>query len=378
MARIAVNTRLLLEDKMEGIGWFAYETLKRITNDHPEHEFIFIFDRPYSKKFIFNNNVKPVVLFPPARHPFLYLIYFHWVLPLYLSFKKVDLFISPDGIMPLKLSAPVLNVIHDINFEHRPKDLPFWHRWFYTRYYKKYAHACTRLATVSEYSKQDMVKTYGIEPSKIDVVYNGANEKYAPLDEEAQHKVRHRYANGRPYFVYVGSINPRKNIANLLRAFDAFKKETASDLKLVLVGNKMQDNSEVNTVYMEMIQKQDVLFLGRVSTSDLKDILASAYALTYVPFFEGFGIPILEAMYCEIPVITSNTTSMPEVAGQATLLVDPHSVKAIKEAMVEIYTNQEHRKELIKKGKLQRKKFSWDLTADKLWLSIEKVLQQKD
>src|SRR3954468_23054726 len=104
MARIAVNTRLLLEDKMEGIGWFAYETLKRITTDHPEHEFIFIFDRPYSTKFIFANNVKPVVLFPPARHPFLYLIYFHWVLPLYLSLKKVDLFISPDGIMPLKLS----------------------------------------------------------------------------------------------------------------------------------------------------------------------------------------------------------------------------------------------------------------------------------
>ncbi|MDF2455692.1 MAG: rfaG [Cytophagaceae bacterium] len=378
MARIAVNTRLLLEDKMEGIGWFAYETLKRITTDHPEHEFIFIFDRPYSKKFIFNNNVKPVVLFPPARHPFLYLIYFHWVLPLYLSFKKVDLFISPDGIMPLKLSAPVLNVIHDINFEHRPKDLPFLHRWFYTRYYKKYAQACNRLATVSEYSKQDIVKTYGIDASKIDVVYNGANEKYAPLDEEAQHKVRHRYANGRPYFVYVGSINPRKNIANLLRAFDAFKKEVASDLKLVLVGNKMQDNSEVNTVYMEMIHKQDVLFLGRVSTSDLTAILASAYALTYVPFFEGFGIPILEAMYCDVPVITSNTTSMPEVAEDAALLVDPHSVKAIKEAMAEIYTNHEHRKELIKKGKLQRKKFSWDLTADKLWLSVEKVLQHKD
>jgi glycosyltransferase involved in cell wall biosynthesis len=234
------------------------------------------------------------------------------------------------------------------------------------------------LATVSEYSKQDIVKTYGIDASKIDVVYNGANEKYAPLDEEAQHKVRHRYANGRPYFVYVGSINPRKNIANLLRAFDAFKKEVASDLKLVLVGNKMQDNSEVNTVYMEMIHKQDVLFLGRVSTSDLTAILASAYALTYVPFFEGFGIPILEAMYCDVPVITSNTTSMPEVAEDAALLVDPHSVKAIKEAMAEIYTNHEHRKELIKKGKLQRKKFSWDLTADKLWLSVEKVLQHKD
>ncbi|HSZ71351.1 MAG TPA: glycosyltransferase family 1 protein [Cytophagaceae bacterium] len=377
MAKIAVNTRLLLEDKMEGIGWFTYETMKRMVIDHPEHEFLFIFDRPYSKKFIFADNVKAVVLFPPARHPFLYLIYFHWVLPFYLSFKKIDLFISPDGIMPLKLKVPVLNVIHDINFEHRPKDLPFLHRWFYTRYYKRYAEACDRLVTVSEYSKQDLVKTYGIDPDKIDVVYNGANEKFTPLEEELQKKVRHRYANGRPYFVYVGSINPRKNIANLLRAFDAFKKEAGSDMKLVLVGNKMQDNSEANTVYLQMIHKQDVLFLGRVSTSDLKDILASAYALTYVPYFEGFGIPILEAMYCDVPVITSDTTSMPEVAGHAALLVDPHSVKAITVAMVDLYSNHERRKELIKKGKLQRKKFSWDITADKLWQAVEKTLQQK-
>lgn len=375
MARIAVNTRLLLEDKMEGIGWFTYETLKRITTAHPEHEFLFLFDRPYSKKFIFSDNVKPVVLFPPARHPFLYIIYFHWVLPFYLSFKKIDLFLSPDGIMPLKLKVPVLNVIHDINFEHRPKDLPFFHRWFYTRYYKRYAKACTRLATVSEYSKQDLVNTYGIDPAKIDVVYNGANEKYKALDEEAQKKVRHRYANGRPYFVYVGSINPRKNIANLLRAFDAFKKERPNDMKLVLVGNKMQDNSEVNSVYMQMIHRQDVLFLGRVSTSELTEILASAYALTYVPYFEGFGIPILEAMYSEVPVITSTTTSMPEVAGNATLLVDPHKVTDITKAMVELHSDHIHRKELIKKGNLQRHKFSWELTASKLWQSIEKTMQ---
>jgi glycosyltransferase involved in cell wall biosynthesis len=374
MARIAVNTRLLLEDKMEGIGWFAYETLKRITTNHPEHEFIFIFDRPYSKKFVFNSNVKPFVLFPPARHPFLYLIYFHWVLPFYLAFKKIDVFISTDGFMPLHTKVPVLNVIHDINFEHRPSDLPFWHRWFYTRYYKRYAEACTRLATVSAYSKQDLVSTYGIDASKIDVVYNGANEKYMPLEEEEQRNVKLRYTDGKSYFVYIGSINPRKNIANLLRAFDAFKKDTASDLKLVLVGNKMQDNTDVHEVYTQMTHQQDVLFLGRVPTSELTTILASAYALTYVPFFEGFGIPILEAMYCDVPVITSNVTSMPEVAGDAALLVDPHSVKDIQEALLKMYSNAAYRIACIEKGKIQREKFSWDITAEKLWTSVEKVM----
>ncbi len=378
MARIAVNTRLLLEDKMEGIGWFTYETMKRMTLNHPEHEFIFVFDRPYSDKFIFAENVKPVVLFPPARHPFLYLIFFEWVLSIYLYFKKVDMLISTDGIIPLSSDVPTLNVIHDINFEHRPKDLPFIHRWFYKRYYKRYAKKATHLATVSEYSKQDLVHTYGIEPVKIDVVYNGANDKYMPLDEEMQNRIRYRYANGRPYFLYVGSINPRKNIPNLLRAFDAFKKEVPGDYKLVLVGNKMQNNSESSNVLLQMIHKQDVLFLGRVPSSELKDIIASAFALTYVPFFEGFGIPILEAMYCDVPVITSNVTSMPEVAGQAAVYADPKSVEDIKNAMVKIYSDKIVRKELVHKGRLQRKKFTWDLTAQKMWNAVELVLNKKE
>ena len=377
MARIAVNTRLLLEDKMEGIGWFTYETLKRITQAHPEHEFIFIFDRPYSEKFIFGKNVKPVVLFPPARHPFLYLIFFEWVVSAYLYFKKVDLFVSTDGVIPLSSSVPALNVIHDINFEHRPKDLPFVHRWFYKKYFHRFAKKATHLATVSEYSKQDLINTYGIEASKIDVVYNGANEKYAPLDEEAQNHIRYKYANGRPYFLYVGSINPRKNIPNLLKAFDLFKKEVPSDYKLLLVGNPMQNNSESSQVLLQMRHKQDVLFLGRVSTSELKGVLASAFAMVYVPFFEGFGIPILEAMYSDIPVITSNTTSMPEVAGKAAITVNPNSAKEIKNAMVSLYSDKVLIKELIHKGRLQRKKFTWDLTAQKLWLAIEKVLNQK-
>lgn len=377
MARIAINTRLLLEDKMEGIGWFTYETMKRITRNHPEHEFIFVFDRPYSDKFMFAENIKPIVLFPPARHPFLYLIFFEWVLPIYLYFKKVDLFISTDGIIPLSSKVPTLNVIHDINFEHRPKDLPLVHRWFYKRYFKRYAKKSTHLATVSEYSKQDIVQTYGIEPSKIDVVYNGANDLYLPVEEDTQGRVRNKFAHGRPYFLYVGSINPRKNIPNLLKAFDAFKKEVSSDHKLVLVGNKMQNNSETSKVLMQMIHKQDVLFLGRVPSSELKDILASAFALTYVPFFEGFGIPILEAMYCDVPVITSNVTSMPEVAGQAAILVDPKSVSEIKDAMIKVYSDKMLRKELVHKGRLQRKKFTWDLTAQKLWKAVEKVLDEK-
>ena len=126
-----------------------------------------------------------------------------------------------------------------------------------------------------------------------------------------------------------------------------------------------------------MKHKNDVIFMGRVSPEILGQMLSSALALTYISFFEGFGIPILESFYAETPVITSKTTSMPEVAGDAALLVDPLSITEIVAAMNEIANNENLRKELVKKGKIQRNNFSWDLTAEKLWDSMIKTIEQK-
>ena len=120
--------------------------------------------------------------------------------------------------------------------------------------------------------------------------------------------------------------------------------------------------------------KQDVLFTGRLSTDNLKNVLGSAMAMTYVPYFEGFGIPILEAMNCDTPVITSNLTSMPEVAKEAALLVDPFSVDSISSAMVLIYQDKNLRNNLIEKGRKRKLDFSWNKTANELWKSIEKTI----
>ena len=125
-----------------------------------------------------------------------------------------------------------------------------------------------------------------------------------------------------------------------------------------------------------MKHKDDVIFMGRVEPEELGIMLSAALALTYVSFFEGFGIPILESFYAETPVITSKTTSMPEVAGNGGLLVDPFSLDEIVCAMKQISTDSELRKHLIEKGKIQRNKFSWNLTAEKLWQSIQKTIQQ--
>ena len=225
--KIAVNTRLLLSDKLEGIGWFSYETLKRITQKHTEHEFFFIFDRAFSAEFIFSKNITPVVVPPQARHPFLYYLWFEWSIPYILRKTNADLFLSPDGYISLKTNIPTTAVIHDINFAHRPKDLPFWHRKFYNHYFPQYAQYADRIVTVSEYSKNDICETYSIDNKKIDVVYNGANKLYKPLSPKEIDLIRHEISNNRPYFIFVGSLHPRKNIIGMLKAPPATFKSTS-------------------------------------------------------------------------------------------------------------------------------------------------------
>jgi len=372
--KIAINTRLLLKNKLEGIGWFTFETLKRITTQHPEHEFIFIFDRAYSDEFIFSNNITPIVIHPQARHPILYYIYFEYSVPRILKKLNPDLFLSPDGYLSLSGKTKMLNVFHDLNFEHYPADLPFAERKYYRHFFPKYAHKANRIATVSEYSKSDIVKQYGVSPDKIDVVYNGANENFKPLDENNKRAVRGKYTRGNPYFLFVGALHPRKNLVNLFKAFDEFKKLSKASEKLLIVGEKKWWTDEIRKAYGEMENKEDVIFSGRLEFAELQRVVAAALALTYVSYFEGFGIPIVEAFYAETPVITSNVTSMPEIAGDAALLVDPFSVDSICGQMQKIASDSVLRESLIEKGRERRKEFTWQKSADRLWDSIEKTI----
>lgn len=373
--QIVVNTRLLLPNKLEGIGWFSYETLKRITNAHPEHHFIFLFDRDFDEAFLFADNVTPLILSPPARHPFLFYLWFEFSVASVLNKLKPDLFLSPDGYLSLRANCKQLAVIHDLNFEHYPKDLTFLVRKYYHYFFPRFARKATRIATVSEFSKADIVKTYGIKEERIDVVYNGCNTLYTPITEELQQKTRAQYSGGNDYFLFVGALHPRKNISRLFKAFDLYKSKNLGSTKLVIVGVKYYWTSEIKSTYIGMKHKDDVAFTGRLSSEELKNVLGSALALTYVPYFEGFGIPILEAMNCHTPVITSNITSMPEVAGNAALLIDPFSVESIAQGMQEIATNTVLRNQLIEKGKKRSADFSWDKTANALWNSIEKAIK---
>lgn len=374
--KIAINTRLLLKDRLDGIGWFSYECLKRITQAHPEHEFFFLFDRMFHEDFIFGTNVTPILLPPPTRHPFLWQLWFEYQVPRVCKKLDIELFISTDGFLSTRLNIPQYTVIHDLNFVHNPFDLARSVRNYYNNWFPRFAHRAKRIGTVSEYSKHDICKTFGVPDDKIDVLYNGANDAYVPISSSEKEIIKRQYSDGCDYFIYIGSLNPRKNIARLLQAFDLFKKQINQPFKLVIVGETNFMTGDIRMTLKEMAHKDDVIFTGRLPVSRLKMVLAAAYGLTFVPYFEGFGLPILEALSCDVPVITSTTTSMPEVGGDAALYVEPFSIESIKDAMITLFNDDKLRDRLIEKGRLQRQLFSWQKTADKMWLSIETAIEQ--
>jgi glycosyltransferase involved in cell wall biosynthesis len=244
--RIAVNTRLLLDNKLEGVGWFTHEILRRIVLQHPEHEFIFFFDRPFHEKFIFAKNVTPVVLSPQARHPFLYYLWAEVAVPRALKKYKADVYYSPEGLGSLKTKIPTCITIHDLAYLHYPHFMDKLHRWHYAKYLPKYCAKARQIIAVSEYTKSDIVKYYGIEERKIQVAYNAAQDVYQPLDYAEKEKVMAAYTQGETYFLFTGALHPRKNIINLLKAFVQFKRRVRSSrMKLVIVGRMAWQYDEI-------------------------------------------------------------------------------------------------------------------------------------
>lgn len=368
--RIAVNTRFLLKDQLEGVGWFSYEVMRRLVAAHPEHEFIFFFDRSYDESFILGENVTPVVLFPPARHPVLWLWWFEWSVPRALKKYQVDVFLSLDGYCSLGSNVPTVMVTHDIAYLHMRQQIPAKFRMYSDFFVPRYLARAERIVTVSAYSKQDILRHFPISEKKIATACNGVREVFVPLSEAKKQEVQEQYTDGEDYFFYIGSVHPRKNVPRLVQAFDAFKKETQAPVKLLIGGRFAWQTGEVKAAYDNAQFKKDILFLGFVPDKELPRLTGAALSLTYVSLFEGFGVPILEAMYCDVPVLTSNVTSMPEIAGEAGFLVNPLDVLEIAAGMQQLYENPGLRQDLVEKGRGQRQKFSWDKATEVVWENI--------
>lgn len=370
--KIAVNTRFLLKGRLEGIGWFTNEILKRLVVNHPEHEFIFFFDRPYDEQFVFGPNVTPVVLAPPARHPLLWLIWFEWSVFHALKKYKADLFISTDGFLSLRSKVPSLLVVHDLAFEHYPGHLPFKFRYFLQKFSPKYVRNADHIVTVSTYSRDDLVQTYHTEASRISIVYNGAQRIYHPLNFEEKQAIREKYSGGCEYFVFAGALHPRKNVVNLLKAFSLFKKKQKTNMKLMIIGRYAWNADDIRDCIQNHPYREDVIRLDYMQAEELSQVIGSAYGLTFVSLYEGFGIPVLEAMQCHVSGIVSNRTSIPEVAGDAFLFADPEDVNDIADKMCLFYKDENLRNQLMARCGPQAAKFDWDRSAVDFYEVIRK------
>lgn len=369
---IAVNTRFLMGDYLEGYGNFIYETFIRITKNNPEHQFLFIFDRPYEKHFIGGENVKAVVTRPAARHPLLWKIWYDISVPAVLRKYKADVFVSCDGFCSLRTKVPQCLVVHDLAFLHYPSLNIKSHLLFYKKYMPAFLKKATFIATVSEFSKKDIMQQYKTPAAKIDIVYNGVKEIFQPLKEEVKVATKNKYTEGKEYFVYAGSIHPRKNLMKLLKAFSIFKKRQQTNMKLVLAGRLAWKYESFKENLKSYKYRNDVIMTGYTEQKELVNIIGSAYGMVYPSLFEGFGVPVLEAMQCDVPVITSVNSAMQEIAKDAALFADPENSTDIAEKMMLLYKDEKLRKELIEKGKKVASKYDWDKTAELLWQTILK------
>lgn len=372
--KIVFNCWLLRNRQLDGIGNFTVQTLQRVIQIHPEQNFDLLVDKKFENIYFNYPNVTLHKIFPPYRHPLLYMFFLEIRLPLYLKKLKPDLVISMDGFLSLASSAKQLPAIYDLNFEHYPENLPWRNRVYYKTFFPRFVRKAERIITISEYSKTDIAKTYHYPENKIDNVYCGISDYFFPCTNEEKIQTKNKYTKGIEYFFFAGTMHPRKNILRLIEAFTLFKKNNVNSIKLVLAGHIMWDDNSIKSVTENSGIKNDIVLAGRVSNEDLRLLLGSCYSLIFVPIFEGFGLPVVEAWQCGAPVICSNVTSVPEVAGEAAIVVSPFDINEIASAM-QTMMDDNVRNDYISKGQKRKELFSWTRTAELFWDSVQQTLE---
>lgn len=370
--RIALNARHLIKNRLEGVGTVTNEVMSRIVRDHPDDQFDYFFDRRIDQEFIHGTNVNGHSLFPPTRLPVLLRYWLNHPVKKQLLRNKPNLFFSPDGFLPLDLKVPKISMVHDISFLRNPLHLQPRHRRFYERWMPVFIKEADHIITVSDFSKKELIAGYDLAPEKISVVYNGVSPAFQPISEDAQAEVRNKFFGGHPFFLYLGAIHPRKNILTLIRAYEKFKADTASDFYLVIAGRPSWYTREVFQAVSNSPWRNEIQLTGFVEADVARKFMASANALIYPSRYEGFGLPVIEAMASGTPVICSNIASLPEVAGNGALFFDPGEVNELVAHLHSICTDEKLRQKMISHGLDRVKFFSWDTTARSVYKIFER------
>ncbi len=305
------------------------------------------------------------------------LLYEYAFLPCAVRKSKVDLFHGPSNLLPLRKVAPYVLTIHDMSYFVDPKR--------YTRTKVMYWHAVTyrsaRLAdfiiTVSAYSKQDILKYLDYPSDRIRVIPNAAHRRFRPIrDRVALEEFRNRYRVTHPYILSVGTLEPGKNLVRVVRAFARLRREGAGDYHLLLVGDIGWLYHEIFAEVRRLGLKEQVRALGHIPDDDLPLAYNCAELLVFPSLNEGFGLPVLEAMACGVPVVTSNCSALPEVAGDAACLVDPYDEAAIARGMESVLGDVSKREDLVQRGLKRSTVFSWKRTARETLEVYEAIAQE--
>ncbi len=356
--RIGIDARLVYYSQA-GITQYTLRLIQGLAEIDRENEFIILQSRKDKHTIVVDKpNFKRVSLWTPSHHRLE-----QYTLHLEISRLELDVLHSPDFIPPFHSNCKSIITIHDLAFLLYPHFLTRES----ARYYGQIDQAVKRadhIIAVSESTKRDTTRLLGVPEHKITVIYESANRIYHPVnDHEILERTKDKYRINGDFILFVGTIEPRKNVPTLLRAYRQLLDNYKADVKLVIVGRRGWLSDEVFTLVDQLKLGDDVLFLGRVPSQDLLYLYNAAQLLVQPSFYEGFGLPPLEAMACGTPAVVSNVSSLPEVVGDAGILVDPQEVSGLAVAIWRVLTDSALRNDLIAKGLRRAKCFSWKKTA---------------
>jgi glycosyltransferase involved in cell wall biosynthesis len=353
--RIGIDARKLHDF---GIGTYIRNLLRHLARLDRQTEFV-VLCRPEDREALssLGENFRPV---PETSGN--YSISEQIRIPLALKREGVTLFHAPHYVLPPLVRCRSVVTIHDCIHLMFPQYLPNRFALAYARTsIVLAARRATRVMTVSESSKRDILRFVDVRPEKIDVIYNAFDERFGvePLEEDVV-RVRERYQLHDEFVLYAGNVKPHKNLERLIEAFDLVRKRGLDHLKLVLIGDEISKYAALRrAVHQHQLHKY-VRFLGYLPEETLAVMYRLAGVFVFPSLYEGFGLPPLEAMASGTPVVTSNVSSLPEVAGDAAVLVDPYTPQAIADGIYKVLTDESLRRSLRQKGLARAAQFSWE------------------
>lgn len=356
--------------RITGIGRVLVETVNELAEFSPLSHFTVYINhdnKDFGEKFSSCSNIS-IKYYPITKNSSLKnLLFTSFIFPFLAVRHKADLIYLPNFTFILFKIKPTVCIIHDM-IEFKLKDKFSKARTLYRHFIvPRMAKLSDHVITVSQNSKRDIVEICGINPSKISVVYNG-------IPRFMSNEKPRRIVEG-DYMLYVGTVDyPGKNVFNALKAFEKLKRETRSKLKFVICGMPGKGYEVVEREIRMSPWKEDILCTGYLSDDGLFSAYTFAKIFIFLSYYEGFGLPILEAMRFGVPVITSNQSSLPEIAGDAAIICDPDNIEEVERAILRILSDPTVSNELVQKGYENLKRFSWRRTAEETHRVFASVL----